>query len=52
MQRGELNLLRLMLMRCFGELSPSIEERLEHATNADIEHWAGRLFDAASVEDV
>ena len=49
---GETNLFRLMLTRRFGDLSPSIETKIANAGEDQLQRWAGRLFDASSVDEV
>lgn len=51
-QRGEAAMLHLMLTRRFGELSSSIETRIANASEGQLRHWATRLFDASSLDEV
>jgi len=50
--RGEANILRRQLRAKFGELSTSVEERLQAAEPAQLEHWADRVLFAETVEQV
>ena len=49
---GETDLFRLMLTRRFGDLSSSIETRIANASEDQLRHWATRLFDASSLDEV
>ena len=49
-REGEVLLLRRMLESRFGELPPSIVQRLDEATLDQLEQWAVRLLSATSLE--
>jgi flagellar biosynthesis/type III secretory pathway protein FliH len=49
---GEVNLLRRQLERCFGPLPSWVAERLEQASEAELEHWAERVLECATLEGV
>jgi len=49
---GETNLLLRLLRSKFGDLPPSIEERLQTAKPAQLEHWADRVLFAQTLEQV
>ena len=49
---GEASLLKRLLSRRFTELPDWIDQRLEHASQQELEGWADRVFDAKRLEDV
>ena len=49
---GEVNLLRRQLERRFGRLPSWVDERLEQASEAQLEHWAERVLECATLEGV
>jgi hypothetical protein len=49
---GEVNLLRRLLERRFGLLPSWVDERLEQASEAQLEHWADRVLECATLEGV
>ena len=49
---GERKVLRRQLVRRFGELSAEVEARLAAASDVEIETWADRILDAATLEEV
>jgi flagellar biosynthesis/type III secretory pathway protein FliH len=49
---GEVNLLRRQLERRFGPLPSWVAERLEQASEAELEHWAERVLECATLEGV
>ena len=49
---GEVNLLRRQLERRFGSLPSWVVERLEQASEAELEHWADRVLDCATLDGV
>jgi hypothetical protein len=49
---GEVNLLRRQLERRFGLLPSWVDERLEEASEAQLEHWADRVLECATLEGV
>jgi flagellar biosynthesis/type III secretory pathway protein FliH len=51
-RQGEVQLLRTMLTRRFGTLPAQIEERLEGASEAELEAWAGRILDGAALDEL
>ena len=52
LQKGQLTLLSKQLSLKFGSLSSNQEERLNQATQEDIDKWSERLFTAQSIEEV
>ena len=50
--KGEAALLERQLRKRFGPLDAATEARLQAASNAEIEHWAERIFDARQLADV
>ncbi len=49
---GEAKLLRRQLAHRFGPLPGWVEDRLEHATEADLESWADRILDSQTLDEV
>ena len=49
---GESAILTRQLIRRFGPLPASIETRLASADQQQLEHWADRILDAASLDEV
>ena len=49
---GEARLLRRLLTRRFGSVPPWVEERLEQATETELESWADRVLESRSLEEV
>ena len=49
---GERALLKRLLQRRFGLLSPEVAERLGQASVADLESWAENVVDAPTLDDV
>ncbi len=52
MRQGEASLLRRLLRRRFEDLPEWIDQRLEQASQRDLETWADRVLDAKRLEDV
>jgi flagellar biosynthesis/type III secretory pathway protein FliH len=50
--QGERLLLKRLFMRRFGPMATSIEEKLAAATSEQLEIWADRVLDAATLDDV
>ena len=50
--RGERTLLTRQLVRRFGPLPETIQERLESATAEQLETWADCILEAKTLEDV
>ncbi len=51
-QEGEATLLQRQLTRKFGPLPETIEQRLQHATPAQLETWSLNILDAAFLDEV
>jgi len=49
---GQANLLHRQLRAKFGELPPFVDERLQNAEPAQLEHWAERVLFAQTLEQV
>jgi hypothetical protein len=49
---GEATLLTLQLRKRFGELPESVRTRVSEARPEELEHWAERLLEASSLDDV
>ena len=49
---GQRAVLRKLLVRKFGELPAGVLARLEQASERELETWAERILDAASLDDV
>ena len=49
---GEASLLKRLLVKRFGPLTPAIESRLEEAATEQLEEWAERVLDANSLDEV
>ncbi len=49
---GEVSLLKRLLSRRFTELPDWIDQRLEHASQQELESWADRVLEAKRLEDV
>jgi len=49
---GEASLLRRLLDRRFGPLPAWVDERLAQASDAELEQWADRVLECASLEEV
>jgi hypothetical protein len=52
LQKGESAMLCRLLTRRFGELSSVMQERINHATQAQIETWFDRGINAVTLDDV
>jgi len=52
MAKGQANILRRQLRAKFGELPPSVDERLHNAEPAQLVHWADRVLFAETLEQV
>ena len=50
--QGESALLARMLTRRFGPLPTETQTRLAAASTPQLEHWADRVFDAESLDEV
>ncbi|MBK1720490.1 DUF4351 domain-containing protein [Thiocystis violacea] len=50
--QGQARLIQLQLQQRFGALPPEVEARLQGATPEQLERWALRILDAASLDDV
>lgn len=51
-QEGERLLLERLLTRKFGELDFLAQEKINQASEADLEHWAERILDAKTLAEV
>ena len=51
-KQGEVKLLERLMSRQYGPLPGWVEERLAQATLEDLERWADRVLDAASLDEV
>ena len=51
-EKGEQILLQRMLVRRFGQLPIALQQRLEQADAEQIEQWADRFIDAATLEAI
>lgn len=51
-EQGSLNILLKQLSHRFGELPPSVLEKLHTANPGQLEHWAENILDAETLEDV
>jgi len=49
---GQASILRRLLRAKFGEVPPSVDERLQAAEPAQLEHWADRVLFAETLEQV
>ena len=49
---GETHLLRILLQQKFGPLSPYMEERLQTATQPELDRWATRILTATTIDEV
>nr|WP_242464409.1 DUF4351 domain-containing protein [Thiococcus pfennigii] len=49
---GQVRLLRLLIQQRFGAPPPEVEARLQGATLEQLEHWALRVLDAATLDEV
>ena len=49
---GEAKLLRRQLTRRFGPLPHWVQQRLEHATEAELESWADRVLESRSLDEI
>jgi predicted transposase/invertase (TIGR01784 family) len=49
--KGERLLLRRLLLRKFGELSPAAEARLEQGSEIELNRWAEQLLTATSIDE-
>lgn len=52
MQQGQTVLLIRQLTRRFGPLPEEVNQRLERASAEEVETWADRILEAASLEQV
>jgi hypothetical protein len=51
-QEGELRILKKLLERRFGTLTTTLQERLNNATEADLDRWTDAVLTAATIDDV
>jgi predicted transposase YdaD len=51
-QEGELRVLKKLLERRFGTLTTTLQERLNNATEADLDRWTEAVLSAPTVDDV
>ena len=51
-QEGELSILKKLLERRFGTLPTTLQERLNNATEADLDRWTETVLTAPTVDDV
>jgi hypothetical protein len=51
-QQGEAKILKRLISRHYGPLPGWAEERLAKASVDDLERWADRVLEAASIEEV
>ena len=51
-EQGERTLLRRLLRRRFGLLSPEADERIDRASERDLESWAENVLDAGTLDEV
>jgi predicted transposase YdaD len=51
-KQGELALLNRQLKRCFGSLSPELQERIENLSIAQLEELGEALLDFTTIEDL
>jgi hypothetical protein len=51
-QEGELAILRRLIEKRFGSLPPWAEQRLTSASTEQLEEWATRVLDAASLQEL
>jgi hypothetical protein len=51
-KRGETTVLRLLIEKRFGSVPTWAEERLGSASNAQLEEWALRALNAASLQEL
>jgi hypothetical protein len=49
---GKATLLRKLLQRRFGAIPKAMATRIAKASSADIDRWAERVLDAATLADV
>ena len=49
---GEAHLLRLQFQKKFGPLSPYVEQKLQTATQPELDLWGTRILFAATVDEV
>ena len=49
---GETHLLRILLQQKFGPLSPYMEERLQTATQPELDRLATRILTATTIDEV
>ena len=49
---GETHLLRLQFQKKFGPLSPYVEQKLQAATQPELELWGTRILFAATIDEV
>ena len=49
---GETHLLRIQLQQKFGILSPCMEQRLQTATQPELDRWATRILSATTIDEV
>ncbi len=52
LKEGQTGLLQRQLVRRFGPLPQDMLQRLNTATTDDLEHWADRVLDAHSLDEV
>jgi hypothetical protein len=50
--KGQARLLHLQIQQRFGAPPPEVEARLQGATPEELEHWALRVLEAGSLDDV
>ena len=49
---GQSNLLSKLLVKRFGPLPAGLEQKIQSAHTPELERWALRLIDAASIDEV
>ena len=49
---GETHLLRLQLQQKFGAVSPYMEQRLQSASQPELDRWATRILSATTIDEV
>jgi hypothetical protein len=52
MAKGKAETLLRLLRRRFGNLPPALEHRVQSASIAELDRWADRILDAATLESV
>ena len=51
-EKGSLSILLKLLSRRFGELDPSVLDKLQTASPEQLERWAENILDAETLEEV